>query len=338
MANPSNDRSGPNRLRTAAPANVSVRRARRPLAARLQGWRHAHGDGFAASIRRLAARPWATLLTVLVIGIALALPLLFHVILDNARQLSAGLREARDVTVFLELTVDARGADAYASELGRRDDVEKIVVRTPEQGLAEFRQLSGFSEALDVLNGNPLPSVLVVTPRVSAGGDDAAALLADLEADSRTALVQYDAAWRKRLSALLGFGERAMLALMGLLAVATLLIIGNTVRMDIQGRSEEIAVLQLIGANDAFVRRPFLYIGMAYGLLGAVLALLAVGAFEWTVAAPAAQLLESYRHRFALTGFGLREAIVVLAAGAALGWLGAWIASTGHLRAGRGGR
>ncbi len=338
MANPSSERSGSNRLRAAAPANVSVRRARRPFGARLQGWRHAHGDGFAASIRRLAGRPWATLLTVLVIGIALALPLLFHVILDNARQLSTGLREARDVTVFLELKVDAGGAEAYAGELGRRGDVEKVTVRTPGQGLAEFRQLSGFSEALDVLEGNPLPSVLVVTPRARDGSDDTAALIAALEADARTDLVQYDAAWRKRLSALLGFGERAMLALMGLLAVATWLIIGNTVRMDIQGRSEEIAVLQLIGANDAFVRRPFLYIGVAYGLLGAIVALLAVGAVEWAVAAPAAQLLESYHHRFALAGFGLRDALAVLAAGAVLGWLGAWIASTGHLRAGRGGR
>ncbi len=332
MAKP--DRNGGNRLRPAPAANVSVRRARRPFGARLSGWRQAHRDASAASIQRLGARPWASLVTVLVIGIALALPLLFHVILDNARQWSGGLRDARDITVFLAVEVDAAGAAAFAGELGSRADVEKVSLRTPAQGLAEFRQLSGFSEALDVLQHNPLPSVLVLTPAIPSA-DGHAALLGAVRGDARTGMVQHDAAWRKRLSALLGFGERAMLALMALLAVATLLIIGNTVRMDIQGRAEEIAVLQLIGASDAFVRRPFLYSGAAYGLLGGALALLAVGLVEWSVAAPADVLLESYRHRFGIRGFGLREASVVLAGGALLGWLGAWLVSTGHLRAGR---
>lgn len=333
MAKP--ERHGGNRLRPAPAANVSVRRARRPFGARFEGWRQAHRDALGGCLQRFATRPWASLVTILVIGIALALPLLFHVILDNARQLSGSLREARDVTVFLKIDIDAPRASAFAADLGQRGDVENVVVRSPDEGLAEFRQLSGFSEALDVLEHNPLPSVLVVTPRAVTADDDHAALLGALRGDARTGMVQYDAAWRKRLSALLGFGERAMLALMVLLAVATLLIIGNTVRMDIQGKSEEIAVLQLIGASDAFVRRPFLYTGVAYGLLGGTLALLAVGIVEWSVAAPAADLLDSYRNRFRLAGFGLREALVVLGGGAVLGWLGAWLVGTGHLRAGR---
>ena len=285
-------------------------------------------------MRRLATRPWATILTVLVVGIALALPLLFHVILDNARQLTSGLREAREFTVFLEPALDARTASAFAAELGDRGDVTAVAMRTPEQGLAEFRQLSGFSEALDVLQHNPLPSVLVVTPQ-AGGSAENAALLAELEADARVDMVQYDAAWRQRLSAVLGFGERAMLALIALLAVATLLIVGNTVRMDIQGRAEEIAVLQLIGASDAFVRRPFLYAGMWYGLLGGGFALLAVAVVELAVRTPAQELLASYQNRFELHGFGIAEAGALLAIGVVLGWLGAWLVSTGHLRAGR---
>ncbi len=134
---------------------------------------------------------------------------------------------------------------------------------------------------------------------------------------------------------MLAFGERAMLALIALLAVATLLIVGNTVRMDIQGRAEEIAVLQLIGASDAFVRRPFLYAGVWYGLLGGAFALLAVLAIELAVHAPARDLLASYQNRFTLHGYGLVEVAAWLATGAALGWLGAWLVSTGHLRAGR---
>src|SRR5690606_37989503 len=129
-----------------------------------------------------------------------------------------------------------------------------------------FRQLSGFAEALDVLDGNPLPHMLVVSP---AAGSDLAdpPLLGELKADPRVDMVQYDAAWRQRLSAILGFGKRIMQALTILLGVATLLVVGNTVRMDIQARAEEIAVVQLMGASDGFVRRPFLYAGIWYGLL-----------------------------------------------------------------------
>ncbi len=330
------DKSAGNRLREAPAANLGVRRPRRPFATRFGAWRQAHRDSAAASVQRLVARPWASVLTVLVIGIALALPLLFHVVLDNARQLAGGLREAREFTVFLEPALDVGKAAEFAAQLEARADVEAVATRTPEQGLAEFRQLSGFSEALDVLQHNPLPSVLVVTPR---GGRDEAdrALLAVLQDDPRVDMVQHDAAWRQRLSAVLGFGERAMLAVLVLLAVATLLIVGNTVRMDIESRAEEIAVLQLIGASDAFVRRPFLYAGIGYGLLGAALALLAVGVIEWAVHAPAQELLASYRNRFALHGFGILEAAALLATGGVLGWLGAWLVSTGHLRAGRNG-
>lgn len=323
-----------NRLREAPLANQTVRRARRPFATRFSAWRHAHRDSCTASLRRLMARPWATMLTVLVIGIALALPLLFNVVLDNARQLSGGLREARELTVFLKPSIDASGASAFAAELGKRSDTAAVATRTPEQGLAEFRQLSGFAEALDVLQHNPLPNVLVVTPR-SGESTDNADLLAGLEADTRVDMVQYDAAWRHRLSAILGFGERAMLALIALLALATLFIVGNTVRMDIQGRAEEIAVSQLIGASDAFVRRPFLYSGMWYGLLGGALALLTVAAVEFALVAPAKALLASYQNRFELHAFGAIEAAAVLVASVALGWIGAWLVSTGHLRAGR---
>ena len=329
------ENAGGNRLREPPPANLSLRRPRRPWAARVAAWRQAHRDSCAASVRHLAARPWASVLTVLVVGVALALPLLFHVVLDNARQLAGGLREAREFTVFLKPALDVKSASAFANELGARDDVAAVATRTPEQGLAEFRQLSGFSEALDVLQHNPLPSVLVVTPRSDEAGTANAALLAALQGDARVDMVQHDAAWRQRLSAVLAFGERAMLALIALLAVATLLIVGNTVRMDIQGRAEEIAVLQLIGASDAFVRRPFLYAGVWYGLLGGAFALLAVLAIELAVHAPARDLLASYQNRFTLHGYGLVEVAAWLATGAALGWLGAWLVSTGHLRAGR---
>jgi cell division transport system permease protein len=327
-------RSGANRRRETQPARQGLPRERRPLRARWNAWSQQHRQSFGSSLRRLAARPWATLLTVLVMGIALALPLLLHVLLDNARTLSGGLREAREFTVFLHGAEDTAGAGRFAAELEKRGDVAAVQVRTPQQGLEEFRQLSGFAEALDVLDGNPLPHVLVVSPAADSDLDNPP-LLGELEADPRVDMVQYDAAWRQRLSAILGFGRRIMQALTILLGMATLLVVGNTVRMDIQARAEEIAVVQLMGASDGFVRRPFLYAGIWYGLLGGALAVLAVALVELAVRAPLLELSASYQNRFMLHGFGWSEAGLVIGASALLGWTGAWLVSSHHLRSGR---
>lgn len=323
-----------NRLRGAPSANQSLPRERRSPSARWNAWTRQHRQSFRASLRRLLMRPWSTALTVLVMGIALALPLLLFVMLDNARSLSGGLREAREFTVFLKSSQRIDAAQAFSIELGKRDDVSSTSLRTPEQGLTEFRQLSGFSEALDVLEDNPLPSVIVVTPKRLETALDPP-LLAELRSDPRVDMVQYDAEWRKRLSAILGFAERAMLALTVLLGLATLLVVGNTVRMDIQTRAEEIAVVQLMGASDGFVRRPFLYAGLWYGVLGGSLAVFAVGIVELVVRAPLLDLLASYQNRFDLHGFGWLAALMVISVSALLGWLGAWIVSTRHLFAGR---
>jgi cell division transport system permease protein len=327
-------RSHENRLREAPAANKALPRERRSLGARWRTWTEQHRQGFRSSLERLRARPWATMLTGLVMGVALSLPLLLHVLLDNARDLSGGLREAREFTVFLDPAESVESARKLADELGQRDDVLGVVSRTPDQGLAEFRQLSGFAEALDVLQGNPLPSVLVITPRLESEKVEPP-LLAELKADPRVDMVQYDAAWRQRLTAILEFGERVMLSLVILLGLATLLVVGNTVRMDIQSRAEEIAVIQLMGASDGYVRRPFLYAGLWYGILGGVLAVIAVGMVELAVRVPLLDLLASYGNRFDLHGFGWKQALAVIGASALLGWTGAWIVSTRYLFAGR---
>jgi len=318
---------------TPAPASAEPRRARRRWGARLAAWRDHHFFGFFSSLGRLAARPWATTLTVLMLGFALALPLLFYLAFDNARALSGGLREAREVTVFLKPDADAKTAAAFAADLRRRDDVAEVVIKTPEQGLAEFRQLSGFGEALDILKDNPLPNVLVVTPRAVPDGENPP-LIAEVKNDARVDLVQYDATWRRRLSDILGFGERAVAVIAALLALATLLVIGNTVRMDIQARAEEIAVMQLIGASDGFVRRPFLYSGLWYGLLGGVIALIIATGAEWAIAGPLDRLLASYDHRLALSGLGIVTSLIVIGASALLGWAGAFLATARHMASG----
>jgi cell division transport system permease protein len=316
------------------PASAEPRRQRTPWRARIGAWRDQHLFSFFSSLGRLSTRPWATSLTVLVLGFALALPLLFFLVFDNARDLSGGLRAAREVTAFLKPALDPAQASALAIELRQRADVAGVLLRTPDQGLAEFRLLSGFGEALDVLKDNPLPIVLVVTPR-SVDDVENPPLVGELKSDVRVDLVQYDAAWRRKLSGILDFGERVVVVTAVLLALASLLVIGNTVRMDIQSRSEEISVMQLIGASNGFVRRPFLYSGLWYGLLGSALALAIVVAVQLALAAPLGRLLQSYGDGLALSGIGGITAGVVVVASMLLGWVGAHVATARHLAAGR---
>ncbi len=303
-----------------------------------RAWRQQHRHSVRASLARIASKPVGLMLTVLVLGVAIALPLLFWVVIDNARELSTGLRDAGQVTIFLKPSVDDRDAVGYADQLRSSPDIAEVTLRSPAQGLEEFRSLSGFGEALDALDGNPLPSVLVVTPKdISTGSMTAArdaTLIASLRSDSRVDLVQYDVEWRRRLAAILGFGTMALNALAVLLGVAGLLIIGNTIRVDIHSRLDEIEVMQLIGASRGFIRRPFLYAGAWYGLFGGAAAVAIVIAIELAVAPALGQLLESYAHRFEVRGLGSLVALPVILGSAALGWIGAWLATARPLASG----
>jgi cell division transport system permease protein len=238
--------------------------------------------------------------------------------------------------VFLKPQVDAAAAQVLADRLRRRADVAAVAIKTPEQGLAEFRNQSGFAEALKLLQSNPLPTVLIVTPKLAADATTAPPpLVAELEHESGVDQVQYDALWRQRLDAILAFTARAAAVLAILLGLAAVLVVGNSVRTDIATRSEEIAVMQLLGANNAFVRRPFLYAGLVYGACAGMAALAIVIAVQIALAGPLGQLAASYGERFAVHGLGVGGALVVLGIGVLLGWIGAWLATARHLARGQ---
>lgn len=306
----------------------AVVRARAPDAlARLRGWRDLHLHGLLSSIGKLAQRPWATLLTIAVMALALALPLGLWLLLQNVERFSGSVAQSRDIGVFLRPQVEAAQARRVADVLRARPDVAGVRINTPEQGLAEFRAMSDLAGALEVLDDNPLPYVLVVTP-----GEGAGDLPAVLRALPEAEIVQHDAGWRERLNAWLAFGQRVVYVVALLLGVGALLVVGNTVRLDIQARAEEIAVLQLLGATDGFVRRPFLYLGACYGLGAGVLALLVLLAAGRALGTPLARLVASYGSEFVLSGPGWQGLAQFLLAAVALGWLGAWLAAGHHLR------
>lgn len=287
-------------------------------------WLDQHLYSFVSSLGRAVRRPWATLLTVGVMAVAFALPLGLWLALQNVGHFAGDVQQSREIDLFLTPETPVARAQALAETLRARDDVASVEVRTPDQGLAEFRQRSGLADSLDLLDGNPLPALLVVVPE----GDEAR-LVAALEALPETDLLQHDAAWRERLTGWMGFGERLTWVLAALFGLGALLVVGNTVRLDIQSRREEIGVLQLLGASDGFIRRPFVYLGAWYGLAAGALALGLLTLAALALRDPLAALARSYGSPFALSGLDPLGAALVVLAATVVGWLGAWLV-TGH--------
>ena len=287
-------------------------------------WLDQHLYSVVSSLGRAVRRPWATLLTVGVMAVAFALPLGLWLALQNVGHFAGDVQQSREIDLFLTPETPVARAQALAETLRARDDVASVELRTPDQGLAEFRQRSGLADSLDLLDGNPLPALLVVVPE----GDEAR-LVAALEALPETDLLQHDAAWRERLTGWMGFGERLTWVLAALFGLGALLVVGNTVRLDIQSRREEIGVLQLLGASDGFIRRPFVYLGAWYGLAAGALALGLMTLAALALRDPLAALARSYGSPFALSGLDSLGAALVVLAATIVGWLGAWLV-TGH--------
>ena len=304
----------------------------RTHSSRLGAWFDHHLYSLVASLGRFFRRPWATLLTIGVMAVALALPLGLWVVLGNVSRFAGDVQGSRAISVFLKPAVPVARARTLAAELRGRGDIRQVQLRTPEQGLATLRERSGLGEAIDALaaagsdaaSSGVLPSVLLVTPR----GDDLL-LAASLQHLPEADLVQHDALWRQRLDGWLRFGGRVALVLAALLGLGALLVVGNTVRLDIQSRREEIGVLQLLGASDGFIRRPFLYLGVWYGLAAGAAALALLTAAWLALRVPLAELAASYGSRFALVGIDPQQAVVVLLGATLLGWIGAGLV-TGH--------
>ena len=294
-------------------------------------WRQQHAWCLRDSLRQLARRPLGTALTITVMGLALALPLAFYLLLSNVQHLATALGDSQAVSVFLTPSQGAEQAATLAQDLRGHADVGTVSLRTPQQGLAELAAVQGFGDALHALPNNPLPFVLLVEPRTGAGRAQVESLVKAMRTMPQVDLVQDNGQWRARLDALVALGRRVTLLLAVLLGAAAVLVIGNTVRLDIRGRADEIAVQQLIGASASFVRRPYLYEGVWYGLAAGVVAVLLVLLLEAILAAPVRDLVASYAGRLHFGALSWGTLVITLAIALVLGWLGAWIASSRHL-------
>ncbi len=292
-----------------------------------------HLQALLGSLGRLARSPLSTVLTLLVIALALALPTSLRLFVTNAQLATGNFANAVDVSVYLKTDVPLAKAQQLAQAAGQRAEVAAVTVIAADKGLEDFRTYSGFGEALQALKDNPLPHVLHVRPKAE---DSSAAALESLRryfsAWPEVDLVQVDSEWVMRFNAILEVLRRLLLIAAALLGLGVLAVIGNTIRLEIQGRRAEIEVTKLVGGSNSFVRRPFLYTGVLYGLGGALLAWGIVAIAVAVLGEPVATLARLYGGRYVLRGPSRDDIGILLGAGAALGWLGAWISAARHLR------
>ena len=294
---------------------------------RLGTWFDHHVYSLVASFGRMLRKPWATALTIGVMAVAVTLPLGLWAALSNVERFTGTVQQSRQISLFLKSDVAVERARTLAEQLRGRADVADVELRTPEQGMEELRRNSGLGEAISAVDGNPLPSLLIVSPK----GDETT-LAQSLGTVPEVDVVQHDAAWRQRLDNWLRFGVRLAWVLAALLGLGALLVVGNTVRLDIQSRRDEIAVLQQLGATDGFIRRPFLYLGACYGLVAGALGLALLTAADHALRAPLLELARSYGSQFMLQGFDLPQAVAIVIASGILGWLGAGLVTGHYLR------
>ena len=290
-------------------------------------WSRQHAQSLSSSLRRVVKAPLPMLMTIAVIGVALAFPAALYTLTSNLSALSADLEQTSELSLFLDQRLDDAQAHVLAERLRRREDLAEVQVITKEQAFAEFRELSGFGAALDQFPGNPLPAVLALRPIPALGSlESLERLQRALEAVPGVDFARLDTAWVRRFQALVELARQGVMLFAVLVAGAVFLIIGNTIRLEIETRHAEIEIMSMVGATHAHIRRPFLYMGLWYGLFGGIMAWVLVTIAVTLLQTPVTRVAALYHAVFPLHSLGLQELLVLLSGGVLLGLIGSWVA------------
>ncbi len=298
---------------------------------RLSGWSQQHQLVAVETLVRLLRQPFASIMTWLVIAIALTLPGAVWMTFDNLTQLSSRVQQSGSISVYLKPGTTDEVAKMLESAILKDESVAKVNYISAEQALEEFRRSSGLGEALDLLPENPLPGVIMLEPELMATAVDIDLLTKQIEADTAVDAVVMDDAWLDRLEALIALSHRVVWVVSVLLAISIVLIVGNTIRMSIANRVDEIRVMKLVGATDAWVRRPFLYTGLWYGMVGGLMSWLLLIVGWLLISGPVRNLAELYGSEFTLRPLSSVVALILLVSAMVLGWAGAWWSVVRHL-------
>lgn len=286
------------------------------------------------SLGELSRAPWASLMTIAVLGLSLTLPSTLYVVVKNSQAATVGLNDAAEISLFLHKDLQRAEVETFAKRVELRNDVEKVEIIFRDAGLRDFRATSGFGSALDYLERNPLPDVLVVTPLAEhKSADRARALLAQLQQEREVSSASLDVQWLERLQALVRLVEDVLGALAVLLCAAVVLIVGNTIRLMILNRRDEIVIMKLVGATDGYIQRPFLYTGFWYGFIGGVVAWIATALLVFWIGRAVSGVTELYDSSFRLLGLNFNELMVLWLIAIILGLSGSYIAVRRHVAA-----
>lgn len=299
--------------------------------AQMSAWLANHQLVAIETLMALLARPMASILTWLVIAIALTLPGALWMTLDNIEQLSGRFQESGRITVYLQPGSEVLAGQALSDRIAQLPNVVTTDFISAEDALADFRETSGLQAALDLLPENPLPAVILVEPPLALSGEPLDTLLATLRGYSLVDTVQLDMAWIDRLMAMLVLGQRMSVVLGVLLSLAILLVVGNTIRLAIAARVDEIRVVKLVGGTNAYVRRPFLYTGLWFGFVGGLISWVLLTISWWLLSGPVSQLAGLYSSQFSLKPLSAVAALTLLLSAMLLGWIGAWWSVSRHL-------
>ena len=297
------------------------------------GWQEQWRYALRGTLSDMWRQPLATLLTVMVIAISLTLPSVCYMVWKNVSQAATQWYPAPQLTVYLSKTLDDTAAENVVAQLKQVEGVDNVNYLTREEALNEFRNWSGFGGAMDMLEQNPLPAVVIITPKLNFQNSDTMQSLRDRVTKVQGVdEVRMDDSWFARLAALTGLVGQIASMIGVLMIVAVFLVIGNSVRLSIFARRDTINVQKLIGATDGFILRPFLYGGALLGFSGAVLSLLLSEVLVLRLQSVVANVATVFGTTFSLEGFSWDEALLLLLIAAIIGWVAAWLATVQHLR------
>ena len=297
---------------------------------RLVAWLSHHQRVCRSTLAVLLGDPFASLMTWLAIGIALGMPLILYVVLQNVSSISGDWGGKPRVTLYLAEEVTREAGQAFAREIQQRPGIDETEFVSSNSALQEFQRKSGFGDVLSSLDRNPLPHVIEVVP-ANPDPIELGELVSVWKANLLVENVSVDLEWLERFFALVVFAERLVSALAIVLGLGVMLVMGNTIRLAIENQRQEIEVIKLVGGTDAFVRRPFLYLGFWYGLGGAVMAFFLLQTSLYFLSTPVEMLAQSYRDDFALQGLGFLGNMLLLFGGSILGITGSVLAVSRHL-------
>ena len=290
-----------------------------------------HMQSLVFSLGKIYAAPATTIMTVAVIGITLSLPGGFYLFLKNIDAMAGDFRSSTQITLYLDIGLSEEKARSVERQVADTLHVSDTLFVSKQESLEAFRLTSGFGKSIDTLASNPLPHTIIVEPIASADTFAIKNLLNLLQALPGVEIAKLDTEWLERLYTILEIAKRSVAIVTVLFACAVLLIIGNTIRLDIQNRYQEIIVTKLIGATNAFIRRPFLYGGLWYGLLGGLISWLIVEIGYIAISGPLERLNLLYQADLVLITFTFQDFIILISSSTLLGLTGSWIAVARHL-------